>query len=1248
MQGQLLVRWAVFIVLLACLALGPLMIVAQEEVPLAETPTEVPVATNTETPTVTFTDTLTDIPTLEATPTETLEPTEAMETATETIATDAVPTETAVFEETLESTFTPSPESTSTIDVLPAEPPLALLFSDNFDSGISPSWTLGNGWAVVNGALQVINSLETASVSLDALFNVAVEGRFTLNNGEGRLTVRQNVTGGYTASVSADGQVNLYRANALFQSAIAVPGQTATLRLSAVDDIVRVAVNGIEIIAVRDPAVLPPGGIEISAVFADMSSEVTVANNILSVDDFAVWVPTNELPTPTATLVPPTLTPAVPTQTSDIIEDKQVALAPPPPPQETSVVSEAAPSNNNFANALAAGALIYNNGGSTVDSTLEVGELGSGVNLPSCAYLEFNGVYYDYLVNTVWYTFTPAATGEFKISTPGSSFDTVLAVYVGSSVNALTQIACSDDISSQDRTSRIVVNLNQGQTYRIQVGGFYGSSQGWFGNYKLRIEATSLPPAMVSLNSPANNASVDDTTPLLLWNASAGAATYWVEVDNNLDFSSPEFVSSGVVPTSVTVSPALLSGLYYWRVRAVNLNNQQSAWSVARQFTIGILLTPANQSKLVTNSPSLNPQFSWNPVAGAVGYRLEIDDNPAFSSPEPPIDLPADQTTYNGAPLSQGIYYWRINTNIGSGFVTSPVNWKFTITSPAPGVPQLNSPGNGYATNQASLNLTWQTVNGASAYEIAVDNNSDFSSPEISVAGIVGTAYTANGLQGNQLYYWRVRALNAFQIAGAWSSKRNFTLDSIAPAAPLLTSPTDNRSFTQNRRPTLSWSSVAGVKKYCVQLATNPGFSGFTESCVNSTTFTPASNLDWGFYYWRVFAEDAAQNRSVASLVRAFNVIYLRSPANNAIITSAGDIAPNFRWYAVSGATGYRIQIDDNNGFSSPTQFDLPSAQLNYDALSLSPGVYYWRVNLGPGFSNSPVYWKLTISPAAPGAPTLTSPLNAANTTDSTPTLTWNAVSGAATYQVMVDDNNSFSSPEYLSGSIASLSVTTTALTEAKYYWRVRALNAYQVAGAWSSVRNFTVHTTGPAVPTLTSPADASFITNRRPTFGWSTPASAVSYDIQLATNASFGASSTLYTVGTPSFTPPAPLLQITYFWRVRARDIANYTSAWSAPMQVTINTSTSVAPVLNRYTVSPPTLTWAPLNWASAFEVQVDDQSNFSSPIYSNAAISGSASSVTLSTLPNGTWYWRIRVRSTGNVWTAWSATQTFTIEVP
>src|SRR5690606_9507660 len=45
----------------------------------------------------------------------------------------------------------------------------------------------------------------------------------------------------------------------------------------------------------------------------------------------------------------------------------------------------------------------------------------------------------------VWYQWRAGDTGRATISTQGSSYDTVLAVYTGTAVNALTPIASNDD-----------------------------------------------------------------------------------------------------------------------------------------------------------------------------------------------------------------------------------------------------------------------------------------------------------------------------------------------------------------------------------------------------------------------------------------------------------------------------------------------------------------------------------------------------------------------------------------------------------------------------------------------------------------------------------------------------------------------------------------------------------------------------------------------------------------------------------
>src|SRR5439155_23301757 len=78
----------------------------------------------------------------------------------------------------------------------------------------------------------------------------------------------------------------------------------------------------------------------------------------------------------------------------------------------------------------------------------------------------------------VWYTFTPSASGMVTVSTCGSTFDTVLAVYTGS-CGSLTPLACNDDNGPACATSQASVSFSatSGTTYFILAGGS-GSASG--------------------------------------------------------------------------------------------------------------------------------------------------------------------------------------------------------------------------------------------------------------------------------------------------------------------------------------------------------------------------------------------------------------------------------------------------------------------------------------------------------------------------------------------------------------------------------------------------------------------------------------------------------------------------------------------------------------------------------------------------------------------------------------------------
>lgn len=81
---------------------------------------------------------------------------------------------------------------------------------------------------------------------------------------------------------------------------------------------------------------------------------------------------------------------------------------------------------------------------------------------------------------SVWYSWTPPESGLASVNTCGSSFDTLLAVYTGASVRALTPVAASDDSLGPTcpftAGSEVKFRVTAGSTYRIAVDGAGGSA----------------------------------------------------------------------------------------------------------------------------------------------------------------------------------------------------------------------------------------------------------------------------------------------------------------------------------------------------------------------------------------------------------------------------------------------------------------------------------------------------------------------------------------------------------------------------------------------------------------------------------------------------------------------------------------------------------------------------------------------------------------------------------------------------
>ena len=82
---------------------------------------------------------------------------------------------------------------------------------------------------------------------------------------------------------------------------------------------------------------------------------------------------------------------------------------------------------------------------------------------------------------------------------------------------------------------------------------------------------------------------------------------------------------------------------------------------------------------------------------------------------------------------------------------------------------RLTSPSDSLMTNDNTPTFNWTAVAQATAYALQVDNNSNFSSPEIDQANITTNTYTSSDTLPDGQYFWRVRTRYGQDAWKDWS-----------------------------------------------------------------------------------------------------------------------------------------------------------------------------------------------------------------------------------------------------------------------------------------------------------------------------------------------------------------------------------------------------------------------------------------------------------------------------------------------
>lgn len=486
---------------------------------------------------------------------------------------------------------------------------------------------------------------------------------------------------------------------------------------------------------------------------------------------------------------------------------------------------------------------------------------------------------------------------------------------------------------------------------------------------------------------------------------------------------------------------------------------------------------------------------------------------------------------------------------------------------------------------------------GIAYYELQVDNNSDFSSPELSVTNLPFSQFYPDDPLPDGWYSWRTRAIDGLGNAGAWSVVWTLRINT-APRAPVLSAPA-NGSGTIFRRPTFMWQPVGdpdGVT-YRIHVDNDSDFSSLTfEGVTTSTSFQAPFDLAEAVYRWRVRGEDGTGRIGDWSEVWTVAVdptpppnAQLLSPADNA---SLNDSTPTMDWQDVTDTSGVVYEFTLRNittGTDIVKILNHPVSEYTVTS-PLGEAQYSWSVisKNGAGLKGLPGSsrtFRIDLTPPPPSAPS--SPADGTVTADSTPTLTAASVSDASgvNYHFQIDDNADFSSPERDAVSGTTSFTPSSALPDGTYSWRVRSEDRAGNVADWSAAWRIMIDATPPPIPSPVSPADGSSISNRTPLLDWSdvSDPNGVKYTVQLDDSSTFSSPNLSVSNLTESQRQvTTSLAEGVWWWRVRATDNLGNQSAWGGPWSFRVDVTPPPAPSLvspllvDATTDTTPTFVWS------------------------------------------------------------------------
>ncbi len=376
-------------------------------------------------------------------------------------------------------------------------------------------------------------------------------------------------------------------------------------------------------------------------------------------------------------------------------------------------------------------------------------------------------------------------------------------------------------------------------------------------------------------------------------------------------------------------------------------------------ITVPVLISPADGSSFMDTTPD----FDWNDVSGATGYRVQISTVNDFSATVTDQQTPSSSFSFSGRALSPGNYYWRVMAHNGaSGASEWSDAFTFSVARSGTAIipPVLQSPANGGITEDTTPDFDWEDAAGATGYQLQAAGSPEFISPSVDVMMSASNyAFSATPL-GLGTYYWRVRAQSGPEKWSEWSSPFSFTIVSTSvdtqPQAVILQPSGDRTIF------------VGGSVDFAGAVTGGDGQITYTWDFGDARTSDvldppPITFGTPGRYTIQFNAVDTDGDQSTSRIIiTATDDAPVLMEPDNGYASTSGTIA--FSWGMVDAAASYILSLESNG---SPSSYTATAAA--YTVTGLSSGDYTWSVCAVDSLGNrgrESSQRSFTVSPSSP------------------------------------------------------------------------------------------------------------------------------------------------------------------------------------------------------------------------------------------------------------------------------------------